>query len=68
MATISLTTNPAHDARIAAAFGRHLALPGSANGSQIKGALIEFIRKVVEEQERDQALQAIVPGTPVDAS
>lgn len=68
MAVITITTNAAHDARIAAAFGRHLTLPGSANGAQIKGALIAFVKKVVEEQERDQALQAITPGTPVDAS
>ena len=68
MATITITTNGAHDARIAAAFGRHLALPGNANATQIKGALIAFIRNVVEEQERSQALQAIQPGTPVDAT
>ena len=40
----------------------------TTNGAQIKGALIAFIRNVVEEQERSQAMQAIQPGTPVDAT
>lgn len=68
MASINITTNATHDARIAAAFGRHLALPGNASVAQIKSALIDHVRKVVEQQERDVALQAIVPGTPVDAT
>ena len=69
MARITIDTNGAHDARIAAAFGRHLGLTNqSATLAQIKAYFAAHIRKVVEEQERDQAMQAIEPGTPVDAS
>jgi hypothetical protein len=68
MATITITTT--QDARIAKAFGRELGLQAGDNASvaQIKGYLIDVIKRVVRNQERDEAMQAIVDNAEVGAS
>ena len=58
MATLTITTTGAQDARIAAAFGKYLGLPGNANAAQVKAEVINFIRLTVEAQERDAAIKA----------
>jgi hypothetical protein len=70
MATITITTTGAHDLRIAKAFGRELGLQAGDNASpaQIKGYLIDVIKRVVRQQEHDEAMQAIVDNADVGAS
>lgn len=56
MATITITTTPAQDARIAAAFGDRLMLGGNANAAQVRQFLIDQLIKVVLEYERNQVV------------
>ena len=58
MATITLTTDTANAARIAAAFGLKLGLPGNASSAQIKAGLMAYVATVVGDQERLAAVKA----------
>lgn len=59
MGTLTITTTAPQDARIIAAFGKRLGLPGNASAAQVKAETIQFIRNVVETAERDEAQRAI---------
>ena len=59
MGTLTITTTAPQDARIVAAFGKRLGLPGNASAAQVKAETIHFIRSVVESTERDEAVRAI---------
>jgi len=61
MATLTITTTGAQDARIGAAFGDYLGLGRNANAAEVKARTIEFIRNVVQEYERRAQVAAIVP-------
>ena len=58
MATITLTTEATNAARVAAAFGLKLGLPGNASVAQIKADLMAYVAAVVEDQERLAAVKA----------
>lgn len=66
MGTLTINTTAPQDARIVVAFGKRLGLPGNASAAQVKAAVIEFIRHVVEIHEREEATRAIAisPFTP----
>ena len=55
MATLTITTTAPQDARIVAAFGRYLGLPGNASAAQVKTEVFNFIRLTVADQERKAA-------------
>lgn len=57
MATMTIITTGAQDSRIAAAFGKHLGLPGNANAAQIKLEIFNFVRHVVAKQEGEAAVK-----------
>lgn len=61
MATLTITTTAPMDARIVAAFGTYLGLGRNATAAEVKARVTQFIREVVQEQERIAALAAIVP-------
>jgi hypothetical protein len=60
MATLTITTTSAEDARIAKAFGRYLALGQNATAAQVKTAVVSFIQTVVRDSERQDAIDAEV--------
>jgi hypothetical protein len=61
MATLTITTTAQQDQRIAAAFGHLLGLEGNANAAQVKALIIEHVRRVVHNYERDQNARTFVP-------
>ena len=67
MATLTITTTGAQDARIAAAWGAKLGLPGNASAAQIKADIIRHIQAIVHSYETkrdaDAAANAVVPMT-----
>lgn len=62
MGTLTITTTAPQDARIVAAFGNRLGLPGNASAAQVKTAVINHIKAVVESYERDQNNQSFTPA------
>ena len=58
MAAITLTTDTANAARVAAAFGLKLGLPGNASVAQIKADLMAYVATVVDDQKRIAAVKA----------
>ena len=58
MGTLTITTTSQQDARIVAAFGKYLGLPGNATAAQVKAEVINFIRLTVAEQERQAAIKS----------
>lgn len=68
MATLTITTTAQDAARVAAAFGPWVGnQPGTpATPAQIKQAVIEWIKRIVQQQEQQVAIEAIVPSTPID--
>ena len=68
MATISITTQPAQDARIQAAIGQKLGV-GTATAAQVKQFLIDYLRLTVHEIEAFNARSAADAGvTDISAS
>ena len=73
MATLTINTTSSQDARIVDAFGKYLSLvdgsgdPRNATGSEVKAALINFLKGVVFDQERKTAHEAVTIG-PLDPS
>lgn len=65
MATLTITTTAPQDARIVAAYGRRLSLPGNASAAQVKAAVIEQIKQVVRDYEANQAIQSAINGIEV---
>ncbi len=62
MATISITTTAAQDARISTAFGSYLRLGRNATGAEVKGALITLVKQVVQDYENNEATATAVAG------
>ena len=62
MATFTITTPGAQDARILAAFGKRLGLPGDATGAQVKQQIVQFLINAVQEQQTTVTVAA--PITP----
>ena len=62
MATFTLTTPGAQDARIVAAFGKRLGLGRDATGAEVKQQIIQFLINAVQEQEAAAAAQSAVAG------
>lgn len=68
MATLTITTTGAQDARIADAFGKRLNLGRNANLAEVKQQIIMFLVNVVQEYERRDAhvaAEAALPA-PID--
>lgn len=62
MATLTINTTGAHDARIIAAFGKRLSLGRDATGAEVKQQVIQFLINAVQEQEQNTAVQAAAAG------
>lgn len=52
MAVLTITTTAQQDARLVAAFGARLGLGRDANAAEIKADIIQWVRTVVQDQER----------------
>jgi hypothetical protein len=59
MASVTITTTAPDDARLSPAFGAKLGLVGGANTAQVKAHLIAYMRQVVQDYEREQAIKAL---------
>lgn len=68
MASITITTTGAQDARLGPAFGRLLGLQGNANAAQVKAWVIDQLRSVVHQHETRQAVEAITPPSDFSPS
>lgn len=68
MGTLTITTTPAQDARVTAAFGKILQLGRDATGAEIKQVIIQHLIQQVQAQEladaQAAALQTVTPITP----
>ncbi len=63
MATMTITTTAAQDARIVAAFGKHLHLGRNATGAEVKADIINYVRSIVFDQERIAVLESNPPAS-----
>lgn len=61
MASITITTTAAQDARLGPAFGYLLNTGGNATPAQVKAWLVTQLRGVVVTYETRQAIAAIAP-------
>lgn len=68
MASITITTNGAQDARLGPAFGKLLGLQGNANAAQVKEWVIAQLRSVVQQYETQQAITALTPPSDFSPS
>lgn len=72
MGTLTITTTAAQDQRIARAFGTELGLGANANAAQVRQAVIEYLKSVVQRQEiaaaRKAAREAAATVTPIDVT
>jgi hypothetical protein len=59
MATLTINTSGAEDARLATAFGVYLGLAGTANAAQIKAATVAWITSIVANAEYQTQAKAI---------
>jgi hypothetical protein len=59
MASITITTNAAQDARLAPAYGDKLGLGRNATVAEVKAYLISVLQADVRNYEYEQAKQAI---------
>lgn len=68
MATLTITTTPAQDARLIVAYGAHLGLGRSATAAEIKSSVVEHIKSIVYAHETAQqaaaAAAAVVKISP----
>lgn len=68
MAITTITTTPAQDARLAAAFGTRLGLrdaqgaPRNATAAEVKADLVEYLKRVVADEERATAMRSAAAG------
>jgi hypothetical protein len=58
MGTLTITTTTAQDQRIAKAFGRELGLGGNANATQVRNAVLAYLKGVVKKGETIDATEA----------
>ncbi len=67
MATLTITTTGAQDARIVDAFGKRLNLGRNATAAEVKQQVIQFVINAVQEQEQRTAVADALSGiTPID--
>jgi hypothetical protein len=67
MAVTTINTTPAQDARMVVAFGNKLGLGRNATAAEIKQAMIDWLTRIVIEDEArvsEQAGNAANPFTP----
>lgn len=62
MATVTITTDAAQDARLAPAFGAKLGLGRNATTAEVKADLIAYLRGVVQTYETEQTRIANPPA------
>ena len=65
MGTLTITTTAPQDARIVDAFGKYLNLGRDATGAEVKQTVINMLKQVVFDQERQTAVEAVVVP-PID--
>jgi hypothetical protein len=65
MATLTINTTGAEDARIVAAFGKRLNLGRNATAGEVKQQIIQFVRNAVQEQEQRTAVDAAIAGVTI---
>ncbi len=67
MATTTITTTAAQDARIAPAVGARLGLdvPRNATQAEVKAHLVAYLTGIVRDYEAQQSIAAIVPAAPI---
>ena len=63
MATMTITTTGPQDARIVVAFGSKLGLGRNATAAEIKADVINYIRVIVQDQEK---IAVVAANPPVD--
>jgi hypothetical protein len=68
MASITITTTGAQDARLTVAFGAYLHPGTNATTADVKAHLIEHLRKVVHDYESAIAHAAVQPPASFDPS
>jgi hypothetical protein len=67
VATLTITTTAAQDARLVVAFGTRLRLGRDATGPEIKAHLLAYVRSVViDEEAKAKALSAAASDPPAD--
>lgn len=59
MATTTITTSGADDARIVVAFGKYLNLGRNATQAEVVAAMRQWLIGVVQDQEQQAAVRAI---------
>lgn len=66
MATITITTLPSEDVRIAAAYGSFLSLGRPATGPEIKARILADITQAVKQYETtlQQSAVVVIPISP----
>lgn len=64
MATITITTTAPQQQRLQAAFGKKLNLGRDATGPEIKQQILRFLINVVQEYERQDAINTAIAGLP----
>lgn len=66
MATTTITTTGAEDARIVVAFGHYLGFPGNATQAQVKAALVTYLTNIVlQDEQRVAAASASAAVAPI---
>lgn len=65
MATLTINTTAAEDARLQVAFGVYLKLGRNATGPEIKQAIIQWVKGVVNDQELQAQRAAIVQAADI---
>lgn len=65
MATTTITTTAPEDSRLIVAFGTFLRLGRNATQGEIVANLRQYMTNIVIEQERQAAIAALTPATPI---
>jgi hypothetical protein len=64
MATLTITTTPQQDQRLVVAWGHKLGLEGPATAAEIKAAIIDYVTRIVLEDEARVAALAATASNP----
>lgn len=67
MATLTITTTAAQDARLVVAFGAHLGLGRNATAAEIKADIVQYLVRVVKANEEKAAVAAAVAAISLPA-
>lgn len=66
MASVTITTTAPQDARLTVAFGALLHPGNNATTAEVKAHLIEYMRRVVQDYERNVAIAAVAAPASFD--